>query len=282
MLSLQVKPLGIRNERTVPHAVVDIFGQVTNRDKGPCSVVMLSLEVRAFARELLVQPERTIMGVGFLRPGGSASFSLPVELPPRVLRAIDERRDPSRPVELRLMGHALVSLPGRAGEEPLLTQISPGEWDGDPLLLSRDEWIALLGRLEYDNISVFELRGRVFSGTGPLAEAQRHLTRAEQQHRRGNPEETLAACRAALEALAVREGHNVGAGFDALWAAIFREVEEPKRPIFNDLVRALSAYLHLGRHVRPTPVALTQEDGLLALRMTLSLLEMIGPRLERL
>jgi hypothetical protein len=68
--------------------------------------------------------------------------------------------------------------------------------------------------------------------------------------------------------------------WERLWQrALPREDDAPKREQLDALIKALTNYLHLGRHSRPPFPSVDDADALLALRTTLALFEYLGDRL---
>ena len=131
-------------------------------------------------------------------------------------------------------------------------------------------------------LEVFELRTRSLKQHDHFRVALDHLRRAEDLFRRGHWRETLAACRESFEsaASATAGSPNVAVGFAQLWEQVLpRDAEAPKRPMLNEMVHALSAFLHIGRHSRVPFLDATEHDALLGLRMTLTLFEYMSLQL---
>lgn len=290
-INLRFEPRSISARPAASSSLIEVGGTIQNASEVPVAVLSALADVRAEGLQLIVQPASAFGAVGTLAPHGAATVQIPVTLSAAALRTLHERRSDRGAVEFRFLVHAVVAevvtLPGTGREclgVPLGLSVSVQGNAGEAYRVDRDAWLKLLGDLQYDEIEVFELRAQSLRSRENLRVALDHLHRAGDHYRRSHWRETLAACSDAFEAAATATAgsDNVRAGFEQLWEEVLpNDVDAPKRGHLDQIVRALRDLLQIGRHSRAPFVGVTEDDALLALRMTLTMFEYVSVELDR-
>jgi hypothetical protein len=142
-------------------------------------------------------------------------------------------------------------------------------------LISQSEWIKVLRSLAWSELELLELPVSRFRSSPPLARALERFEEAQQNFRNGLWEETMLNCRKAFEAVVIDHGGKPGMGKAAeAFISILGNGEKAER--FNDIVKSLGEFLHLGRHETRPDVSIKRVDAELAIFLTGGLLRYLG------
>ncbi len=205
---------------------------------------------------------------------------LPLTIP--IIQTIERLRAGTAPlrfatrVKVRARELIVESQPGRlvrylAGRAQVVN--SPGHL---VLTVDRDTWVAVLKKIGWSEIEVFEIDASALGDDPAFQEAIGRLRKAQDAFRtRSSPDDVLANCYRALEGIAKVKGSNsVVAGFKTLMEETFPK-DERKRPLVNEIIRNVKDFAHFGRHEEVPPVNVSFPEALMILKMTLSLFELM-------
>lgn len=137
------------------------------------------------------------------------------------------------------------------------------------------EWIKHLKSLGWDETQLIEVPGGLQSQAYP--QAGRRFDEAIDHFRRGDWEETLAACRKAIEVLAAVKTPDGAAKPDMKRLRAYFEVGK-KGDVLDKMLTEFGNFLHLGRHEQPMdkPVKITRADALASLTITSAFLRYVS------
>ncbi len=247
-------------------------------------LVLLRSDIRVSLQDLgvasgdLLTVRLPLIGPAVL-PGGGAPMIAVVEVPlgHDALAMVEARR--TGDLEFAVSGELLVAPVVESGEgrlgvpEQARLEVRCGGWSREGRL-PRSRWLELLGALGWDETLLIELPFSERPQLHPMA--LRRWQEGVEHFRAGDWDATLAACRRALEMLALEhtpEGERVR------MTRIRHHFDESARgEILDRLVMQLSAFCHLGRHERPAAsgVRVTRADALLALTTAGSILRYLN------
>jgi hypothetical protein len=161
---------------------------------------------------------------------------------------------------------------------PMETRFSVDGGVGDiKCTIPQSEWVKLLPQLGWSDIELLELPIDFLRGHLKLARARERLNDAQISLARGDWEGVLQDCRKAVEAVAFALTDE-----EDSQAAMSRMKEHfgkgPKGENLTAIALAFSKFLHLARHEQSEPITLERADAILALRITVSLMDYLARR----
>ena len=208
---------------------------------------------------------------------GYAHLSIPMT--PQALSLIEERRG-GGDVVIHAFSSALIAYVVPSTDRPILSQPSYAQFDnrGQGLvehLIPQSEWVKLLSAMQWSELELIELPSRNLRALPIVGRAIERFEGARDCYRRGLWAEAMANCRRAIEALVKETTGEDDMGKSH--AAITQLVGEgPRAEAIDDLLLALSSFLHLARHEAQPPVEITPTDARLALHLTGAILAYLG------
>ncbi len=137
--------------------------------------------------------------------------------------------------------------------------------------IPQSEWVKLLRASGWSEIELIEIPFSKIKNMPQLARASARFKDAEECFRRGDWEGTMMNCRKIFESIVqdtIKE-NDLSKSSEAYEAIINNE---KKSKSFNEIVKSLSSYLHLGRHENMPSIQIRRIDAELALRLSGALL----------
>jgi len=230
--------------------------------------------------------------------GGTASSEVSVLLRTiidgRFIQQLEDRRNGGGPVAIKLWlnihyraltvlevprppppgGNARETLSLRSLSHPLRKQVQ------FEIVLQRDEWLALLANLHWDEFQVFEVAVRAMRKVEGFQKALGHLRQAQVAFRQGQWSATVVEARRAFEAAALEVHAGAAtdprAAFEKLMTHILpAESDKPKREAMKHFMLGLGQLRHPGAH-GTFETQIERADAELALTIAVSLFRYIG------
>lgn len=202
-----------------------------------------------------------------------------IDLPAQVIQHIEERRA-GGDVSLSLSSTVLIAKVLVVNDSTTLGVPFETEFGNRGLgrfeyLIPQSEWIKVLKSLAWSELEILELPSSRLRAVPPLARALGRFEDAQECYRRGDWEASMLNCRKAFEAV-VQDVSGEGDMGKAHQVFVSMIGEGDKADRFNDLVKSLGAFLHLGRHETPPYISIKRADSELALLLTGALLTYLG------
>ena len=220
--------------------------------------------------------------------GGSAGATAQLLIPVSdgVLRHLEARTD-RQYVKLSLVVRAqFLDVPPE--QQPGANPVSPRVVQGfrfsqdcaTPVQVPQSEWVALLHKMGWSELSLFEVPTLPLRDDPNLATAIGRVREAEGRLRGGDYRGVIAKCRDALESAAKYEAAgDVSKGFDLLFKRAFKG-DESKPPLVDKIVHALRDHANeLGRHEQYPALPASRSEAEFCFATTVALFSMLSRRL---
>jgi len=297
-MTLSFTPLRLEDHRACPTKRVTLTGSLLNEDPDRAmSVLALTGEVWFGEPEFVVQSARPMLVFGpTLRAGrdelNKTTAQLQIDLPPHVLKAVEERRRAkgNGGVDLTLemkcvvapvfrlqdgRGHAVNDYVGSASN-PSVNVRTDGFHGG--LRVSRDQWQELLQKVGYQETEIFEVAHVLVEGKGePCGRMLDRLREAKTCLRDGHPRNALETSRLAFEAIANGLGADTRKGMEKLLDLCRPgEDQRAKREALDGLLLALAKFQHLARHEKSSHTPIDYLDADLGYALSLSIAQYLS------
>lgn len=219
---------------------------------------------------------------------GSISARSPWTLTPRLplgrdlIQSIEQARAGSAPLEfktkIRTRAKSILQS-GDLGSTLYTLQRSEIVTANSPSMLTidRDRWAAILRKVGWSDIEMFEVEAGVLGEDPAFKDAMAQLRDAETAFRtRTNPAHVLVHCYKALEGMAKTKAPNsVGAGFKMLLTETFPG-EPNKAELINGVVQRVKDFAHFGRHEEVPPVIVSFDEARFILASTAGVMQLIA------
>jgi len=197
------------------------------------------------------------------------------------IRYIEERRrdqDISLSVNLHYSWQEAIPVPsGEKGQ----TQLFGGQVRSDTVtvqdcVIKRSDWLKLLAQMGWQEYEIFEVARQPLLKDQNLTVALQRLDDAQTALRSGDYPGVLAKCRAAFESAAKHESQgDTKKGFESLLARAFAE-DPTKQKSADDIIKALSAYAHLGRHEQYPAICIGRLEAEFCFNATVSVFSLLS------
>ncbi len=197
------------------------------------------------------------------------------------IRYIEERRrdqDIALGVNLQYSWQEAIQVPS---SEKGQTRLLGGQVNSDTLsvqecVIKRSDWLKRLAEMGWQEYEIFEVAKQPLLKDQNLTVALQRLVDAQTALRSGDYPSVLAKCRAAFESAAKHESQgDTKKGFESLLARAFAE-DTTKQKSADDIIKALSAYAHLGRHEQYPAICIGRLEAEFCFNATVSVFSLLS------
>ena len=215
------------------------------------------------------------------RDGNNYHGKLLIPMRGEAIRYIEERRrdqDIALSVNLQYSWQEAIQVPTNDKEQ---TRFFGGQVNNDTTsvqecVIKRSDWLKRLAEMGWQEYEIFEVARQPLLKDQNLTVALQRLEDAQTALRSGDYPGVLAKCRAAFESAAKHESQgDTKKGFESLLARAFAE-DATKQENIDDIIKALSAYAHLGRHEHYPAVCIGRLEAEFCFNTTVSVFSLLS------